>query len=321
MIVYLHAIAFYTICWYACQIIQITLVIQDVMCHYSDMTETVQTEITIPSAGSEMAVSAPLTSDVSKDIQVAESVSADPQTQVVEPVVEEVSKSETETNVLGDTGKTEVAIDDKDTKAEVKPDADTVKTESEKPEKVEFPIYEEFKLPENVAMEKEPMEAFTKLIGEIEIGKLDHAAFQEKGQALVDMHIKGVQNSIDRLNDYYVKLHEKQKSDWFDSFKKDPELGGNEEKVAATVGAVRDAIVNFGGDAKQVQEFRDVMTSTGVGSHPAVIRLINNMAAQIQKYTTESDNGNGGSNRMVPASRPAPSKVKDYARFYAGSQS
>ena len=56
------------------------------------------------------------------------------------------------------------------------------------------------------------------------------------------------------------------------------------------------------------------MKETGVGNHPAVIRILKNMDAKLRGYETEA-----GGNRIVPAQKPAPSKVKDYQRFYTGS--
>lgn len=224
-------------------------------------------------------------------------------------------------SVLGDSGKTEVKTDVKaETKTEEKIEAkDTVKAEGEKPEgevKIEFPIYEEFKVPEGVNLDKEQVGEFNKILGEIETGKLDHAGYQAAGQKLVDLATKATTDSITRLNDYYVNFHENQKKQWFEAFKADPEMGG--EKLDITVGTLREAVETYAGNESQVQEFRQLMKETGVGNHPSVIRLLNNMANKISKYTTEADNGNGGNNRMVPGARPAPSKVKDYQRFYAG---
>lgn len=177
--------------------------------------------------------------------------------------------------------------------------------------KIELPKYEDFKLPENLSIDKEPLDAFTKILGEIETGKLDHLGMQEKGQALIDLAAKNTVESINRLNDYYVQFHENQKKEWFNSFKADPEMGG--DKLDATVGMLRDAVEQNAGTEAQLTELRTLMKETGVGNHPALTRLIYNMQQKINKFTTE-----GSDNRMVPGGRPAPSKVKDYQRFYTG---
>lgn len=219
-------------------------------------------------------------------------------------------------NVLGD-DKEPAKKDD----APEKKDADVTKPDEAKPDAdpAPLPAYD-FTIPENVSVEKEPLEAFTKLLGEIETSKLDHAALQERGQKLVDMHIKGVQESIQRLNDHYVQIHEANKKEWFEAFKKDPDLGnGNEDRTREIASNLREAIGQYGGTDAQQAEFRALMKETGVGNHPALLRMLNNMDAKIKKYTTEADNGNGGTNRIVPAARPAPSKVKNYQQFYNGN--
>lgn len=240
------------------------------------------------------------------------------------PSQAETAKSDAAENVLGDSAKpdapkTEVPKPEGDKPAEAKPETKPEGEAKPEGEKSTLPVYEPLKLPENLQVDKEPLEAFDKLIGEIETGKLDHLGIAEKRQALADLHVKGVQDSINRLNDYYVNVHEQQKMNWFKDFKKDPEIGG--ENVDATVSSVREAIESYGGNETQVKEFRQLMKDTGVGNNPSLIRLLANMQSKISKFTTEADNGNGGSNRMVPAARPAPSKVKDYQRFYAGGQS
>jgi len=215
-------------------------------------------------------------------------------------------KPDAVTSVLGDAVKPE----SKDASKTEAPKTETATTKDEKPVEVTTPVYE-FKLPENVTLDKEPMDAFTKLLGEIETGKLDHAGLQEKGQALIEMHTKSLSDSINRLNDYYAQIHEKQKNDWFETFKKDPEIGG--EKVESTVKAVRNAIDSFGGNPEQITELRTEMKNSGYGNHPALIRLINNMQQKIDSYTKESPSDK----RMVPAARPALTKVKAYQQFYS----
>lgn len=238
------------------------------------------------------------------------------------------TETNTAENILGESKKTDAASDGKVTdakaqdKSEANPETKTVESGKEG-EAITLPTYE-LNLPENVAVDSDALSSFTKILGEIETSKLDHKGFQETGQKLVDMHVKGVQDSIERLNDYYVNFHEEQTNGWLKAFKEDPEMGG--ANLENTVANLRDAVENYAStspDAKvretQLAEFRQVMRDTGVGKNPALCRLLNNMDAQIRKFTTEADNGNGGNNRMVPAARPVPSKVKDYQRFYTGS--
>lgn len=198
-------------------------------------------------------------------------------------------------------------------KVDAKPEGEAAKVEALT--EVVLPTYEEFKVPEGITLDKEPVAAFTKILGEIETGKLDHAAMQAKGQELIDLAAKSTTDSINRLNDYYVKIHNDQKKSWFEAFKADPEMGG--EKTQDTMFMLQKTVSEYGGNEAQISEFRQMVNDTGVTNNPALIRLVYNMQKKIDSYTTES--GEDSTTRVVPAMRPAPSKVKDYQRFYAGS--
>ncbi len=238
----------------------------------------------------------------------------------------EHAKAETPTppvteSVLGDTKTPEAAKpatpEAGEKKADTKADEKPTDAKGEKPTetKVELPVYDEFKVPEGVTLEKEPLSAFTKILGEIETGKLDHAGIQAKGQELIDLATKSTVESINRLNDYYVQYHENQKKEWFEASKKDPDLGnGNEDTFGGIASNLRTAIDEYAGNATQQAEFRQLMKETSVGNHPAMLRMLNNMDAKIKKYTTEGDG-----NRMVTGVKPAPTKVKPYQMFYQGN--
>lgn len=274
--------------------------------------------VAIPAA----TVSAPATDTVIPQTPIVEAApvltDTAPAIETVAPTVAETPTPSLSESVLGDTKPSEVKKTEEAVKSDDKvPESKTPEKSEIVETKVELPVYEPFKLPENVSLDKEPLDAFSKILGEIETGKLDHAGMQESGQKLIDLATKATTDSINRLNDYYVQFHENQKKEWFESFKKDPDMGG--DKLETTVGMLRDAVENYGGTPEQISEFRQLMKETGVGNHPAVTRLLYNMQQKINKYTTEADNGNGGSNRIVPGAKPAPSKIKDYQRFYSSS--
>lgn len=281
------------------------------------MTDEPQVSTATPPSAAPVVVETPVSSPA-----------LSPETVSSAPAVETATEAAAIENVLGDSAAPAVAEPVKtETPAEIKPEVkEEAKPTTETPVEGEaakateapvLPTYEDFKLPDGINLDKEQVSEFSKLLGEIESGKLDHAGFQEKGQQLIDLATKATSESITRLNDYYVQFHENQKKEWFESFKKDPEMGG--ENLDKTVSTLREAVESYGGDEKQIAEFRSVMKETGVGNHPAVIRILNNMAEKIAKYTTEGDTA--GAQRMIPGRAPAPSKVKDYQRFYAGGNS
>ncbi len=257
--------------------------------------------VTPPASGDAGDSSAPVVTD-SKPIEaVVEAVGAKPE------VKAETSTPSVTESILGD----EKPVVEKP-KEEVKTETNT-ETKVETP-KVELPTYEAFKLPENVALDKEPLDAFSKILGEIETGKLDHAGMQAKGQALIDLAAKATTDSINRLNDYYVQIHETQKKDWFEAAKKDPDLGNGDEKIFGEIASnLRSSIDTYAGSSDQQKEFRTLMKDTGVGNHPALLRMLNNMQKKIDSYTKET------SGRAVPAQAPAPSKQKAYNTFYQGN--
>lgn len=264
-------------------------------------SDPANTAVPVASPSTETAPAAPVETAAPADAPVE---TAKPETPVP-PAVE---------SVLGDAKPAETKpAGDKPAEA-AKPDekkAETAKEEAPTEVKPELPVYEPFKVPENVTLEKEPLDAFTKILGEIETGKLDHAGMQAKGQELIDLAAKQTVESINRYTDSLVQFHENQKKTWFESFKSDPEMGG--EKLDATVSTLRDAVEQYAGNETQVAEFRALMKETGVGNHPAVIRLLYNMQQKINKFTTEGDG-----NRIVPGGKPAPTVVRDYQRFYTG---
>lgn len=285
----------------------------------ADTTETAVTTTDTASPAPAASTPSPSTPPVA-ETPAASTEAAASSAPSTETVTSEPVKTETPTppaeNILGDDAPKTEAATKPDEKKDEKPADAKVETPTEA--KVDLPVYEEFKLsnlPENIKIEKESLDSFNKILGEIEIGKLDHKGMQEAGQKLVDLAAKNTVDSINRLNDYYVQFHENQKKEWFDLSKKDPELGnGDENKFREIASNLRTSIDEFAGTETQRTEFRQLMKDTGVGNHPAMLRYLNNMQKKIDSYTKEDANKG-----IVPASRPAPSKVKDYQRFYQGA--
>lgn len=141
------------------------------------------------------------------------------------------------------------------------------------PEAPKEPTYEPFKAPEGVTLTAEKTGEFTKLLAELEVsGKAEHAIVQEVGQKAVDFHIAEMKRVTEEIPKFYQEVWEKQKSDWRDATKADPEIGGNRFDTSLT--AARNFIRTHGGTAEQQQEFRNLMESSGLGNHPAMIRLL-----------------------------------------------
>lgn len=198
--------------------------------------------------------------------------------------------------------KTEQTPDPKaaDKSTEVK---ETKKEEgSQSVEPAPLPTFEAFKLPEGFSPDDARLGEFTKELAEFETAtKADHAKMQEFGQKLVDKHIAEVQ----RLNDFYRTAWEKQKSDWKESFEKDPEIGLN--RTETTVKAAQEFIRTHGGSEAQQAEFRSLMNTTGVGNHPALIRILAKANAVL------------GEGQPLPGARPPAQPQGKAQRRYSGT--
>ncbi len=215
------------------------------------------------------------------DVALVESAPAITETPIVEtPSVEasvstETIVSETKSEIpvaetlLGAEKKPQEAVSEEKPEGEAK----TEETPSEEAplEVVELPKFEPFQLPEGVQLEPEKIGEFTKSLAEFESKtKASHEEVQALGQQFLNKHIEEMQ----RYHEFLTQSWNKQKTDWKDSFLKDPEFSNRTETA---VNAAIDAINVYAGDNKQQKEFVDLMESTGLGNHPAMIRLLSNV--------------------------------------------
>lgn len=149
------------------------------------------------------------------------------------------------------------------------------KTEGQSDEPAPPPVYDPFTLPEGFEVDGEQLKKFTDVLGELEVKtKAEHAALQEFGQKAVDLYTNEVKSAVDRLNKHYETTWENTKNEWKETFLKDPELGGN--RWQTTINAATNFIRDHGGNEEQQLEFRSLMNTSGLGNHPAMIRLLAN---------------------------------------------
>lgn len=144
---------------------------------------------------------------------------------------------------------------------------------SQSGEPAPLPIFEPFTLPEGLTADPEAFTNLTNMLSEFEVTtKAEHAEVQKLGQSLIDRHVEQLNKTIKQVSDAWTQNWENQKTTWFESFKSDPEIGGN--RMDTTLSAARQFIRTHGGTPEQQQEFRDLMNTSGVGNHPAVIRML-----------------------------------------------
>lgn len=280
------------------------------------MADEVVTSVT-PAVTTTPAPSAPITAPV--EVSSTETIPSAPTQEVKSP--EQVISEPT---VLGaeDTPKVEAKVEAKikaDDKSEVKTESKDVKpvekTEADKKpaegadkekaqpevekkeessqsdEPAPLPSYEPLKLPEGVAIDEERVGELNKMFGEFEVkSKASHAEVETLRQQLFDRHITEAQAIAGKIAESYDKFWKDQTKGWYDEFVKDPEIGGNRQET--TVRAAREFIRANGGTPEQQAEIRTLMQKTGIGNHPAIIRLF------------AKANMNLGEGKPIPASKP-----------------
>jgi hypothetical protein len=150
---------------------------------------------------------------------------------------------------------------------------ETPKTEGQSAEPAPPPVYDTFTVPEGVTLDDTRVTEFTKVLSDLETtGKVPHELVQKFGQTMVDTHIAEVKKATDALTELYKQTWDRQKIEWKDAFLKDPEIGGN--RFQTTVNSALNFIRTHGGTPEQQTEFRNLMETSGLGNHPAVIRLL-----------------------------------------------
>lgn len=195
--------------------------------------------------------------------------SPDAETKVEAPTAEAVAPVAESTLLTGEKIALEAKAEEKTPEAEVAP------VEVKEGEPAPLPVYEAFTLPEEVKFDEAKLGDFTKSLAEFEVkSKASHEEVQALGQQLIDRHIEGVKEAQNLLLEKLIADGKAEREQWKDSFMKSPEFSNRTDTV---VNAAIDAISIYGGNADQQKEFRDLMMTTGVGNHPAMIRMLSNM--------------------------------------------
>lgn len=182
------------------------------------------------------------------------------------------------------------------------------KTEGQSDEPAPPPVYDTFTVPEGVTLDTERVEKFTAILSDLELtGKVPHEFAQQFGQKAVDFHVQEVQRVADDVAKLYQTTWERQKTEWKDTFLKDPEIGGN--RFQTTVDAARNFIRTHGGTPEQQTEFRNVMETSGLGNHPAIIRLLSRAGMAMEE------------GRPLAATKPVSAPKSKVNTLYGGGSS
>lgn len=136
------------------------------------------------------------------------------------------------------------------------------------------PSYQPFTLPEGVSLDEKELGQFHGVLGK-------HKLTQETGQELLDLHVNELNRFSERLTAHQHEVFNRTREGWRNEFIADRDIGQNRrETTLQTCGSM---IERYGGDSKQVAELRSMLTFTGAGDHPALIRFINNMGRALSE--------------------------------------
>lgn len=191
---------------------------------------------------------------------------ADPQPQMNEPAartetgeIKPQSSTATDPSTTSTTTPTETSTDPK-TESSTKP------TEGA-PE-----AYTDFKLPEGVELKGEVLTKATELFKGLGLT-------QDAAQSLVDFHTAQMKSAAEAP----LAEYETMRSDWKSKAAADPAIGpldGAKAKgIAVNIGRALDAI----GDKSLKDDFQSAMNITGVGDHPAFIKIMDKFAAKFNE--------------------------------------
>lgn len=188
-----------------------------------------------------------------------------------QPQVNE-AEARTETGELKDQSQTQSTTPDTstiiETKKETQPSTDTKVEETKAETKAEGApeAYEPFTLPEGIELKPDTLTAAQELFKGLGLT-------QASAQSLVDFHTKQMTEAANAPVTAYNEMRE----GWKAATAADPELGPKAAAIKENLGRAFDTL----GNPKLVQEFKDAMNLTGVGDHPAFIKVLNTWAKSI----------------------------------------
>lgn len=172
-------------------------------------------------------------------------------------------------------------------KAEVKeePKAEEPKVEV-KQEPLPPPTYEAFKVPDGVTINDDQFKSITDILADHETRAVTdpsqiHAVMQEMGQKLVDLHVAETQAASERYTRFQADNWKRTIEGWRGEFREDPDIGGNRADTSlARMGGLLEMYGQTAG-AERLGKLRDVLTFTGAGDNPEMLRFVNWAASRL----------------------------------------
>lgn len=177
----------------------------------------------------------------------------------------------------------------------VKVEDEPAPVEEPPPAEAPAPTYETLKLPEGIQMPPEELTRFTEVLGENKIAP-------EAGQKLLEAYTSEIQRFQQDTLKSQTEAFNTVRRGWVEEFMADPEIGGNRKDT--TIRNCAGVLEQYGSP-----ELRTMLTFTGAGDHPAMIRFINNIGKVL------------GEPRPIAAAKPPAAPVSKHQKRYAGNAS
>lgn len=190
------------------------------------------------------------------------------------------------TKAAPDQSKTDPQSKSTDAKSDAKPGDKSLLNEEKKEAKAGAPEkYEDFKVPKGITLEGDLLTEATTLFK-------DSGLSQEAAQKFVDFHTKTMQAALEAP----LQSVKDNIDGWRKEVTEDPNLGPRLTEIKTNYSRMLDSL----GDPAMADAFREAMDFTGVGNHPAFIRVID----KLSQHFTEGKSVQGGK----PAPTPQPGK-------------
>lgn len=157
--------------------------------------------------------------------------------------------------------------------------APEVKAEAQQAE-VPLPTYQPLKLPEGYTINEKTVGKFDEILGKFQTGtKAEQAAVENLRQEMTDFY---VQTQVEQAQAAIAEQHKSWnnvRETWRDSFRNDPEIGGNrQETTLKQAGAVLTKYGSVMGPQAEAN-LKLAMRVTGMGDNPEFIRFVNWMSS------------------------------------------
>jgi hypothetical protein len=154
--------------------------------------------------------------------------------------------------------------------------------------------YEDYKVPDGFTIDPEVKTKADALFKGMGLN-------QDQAQSLVDMYRELTTEAFQAP----FKAYQDTVADWLKAAQDHPDLRGKLApggEVNVRIGKLLDAVP----DAKLASDFREAMDITGVGNHPAFIRMMDHFAKQLTEGTYVAGNGPSRHGQSAPGAKAEP---------------